>query len=179
MGTTLLLNASYEPLNIISVRRAIVLVLKNKAEIIEEHVEKRIHTVDKAFPYPLVVRLVFYIEIPRKLRHVVTNRLLFARDHYTCQYCGQTKSQLKRHETFTREHVKPISRGGADSWDNVTTACSTCNIKKGGRLPYEARMYPKSTPFEPRYIAIVLFSKCDDEVQKRYIKPFLKESEIG
>jgi len=75
---------------------------------------------------------------------------------------------------LTREHVKPISRGGLDTWENVTTACSTCNHKKGSRLPFEVRMYPKSTPFEPRYIAIVLLGQSVSHVQRRYIEPFVK-----
>jgi len=173
MSKTLILNASAEPLTFIPVRRAIILVLKEKAEIIEEHVEKRFRAANTEVPYPLVIRLVKYVQIPRRFRTIVTNPILFARDHYTCQYCGRHKSELGKKEYLTREHVKPISRGGTDSWDNVTTACSTCNHKKGSRLPYEAKMYPRTTPFEPRYIAVVLLSSANG-VQRRYIEPFVK-----
>jgi 5-methylcytosine-specific restriction endonuclease McrA len=175
MAQTLILNASTEPLTFVPVRRAIVLVLKEKAEIIEEHVEKRIRTENRVYPYPLVIRLVKYVEIPRYFRSVVSNAVLFARDHYTCQYCGRHRSQLRKWERLTREHVKPLSRGGTDTWDNVTTACSTCNHKKGNRLPYEAKMYPKTTPFEPRYIALVLLSEATFDVQRNYIEPFIKK----
>lgn len=174
MGKTLILNASAEPLAFVSVRRAVVLVLKEKAEVIEEHVERRIRSEKCEFPYPLVIRLVKYIEIPRRLRGVVTNSILFARDHYTCQYCGRHKSEFRKGEHLTREHVKPISKGGMDSWDNVTTACSLCNYKKGDRLPYEAKMYPRATPFEPRYIVLVLLGQSADPIQRQYIEPFLK-----
>lgn len=174
MGKTLILNASAEPLSFIPVRRAIILVLKEKAEVIEEHVEKRIRSANRELPYPLVIRLVHYVQIPRRFRGVVTNSILFARDQFTCQYCSRHRHELARKERLTREHVKPLSRGGADAWDNVTTACSTCNHKKGNRLPYEAKMYPKTTPFEPRYIAIVLLGQSASHVQRRYIEPFLK-----
>ena len=174
MSQTLILNASAEPLSFIPVRRAIVLVLKEKAEIIEEHVDRRFRSANREMPYPLVIRLVKYVQIPRRWRGVVTNPILFARDHHACQYCGRHKSELLRKERLTREHVKPLSRGGTDTWDNVTTACSTCNHKKGNHLPFEVRMYPKSTPFEPRYIAIVLLGQSASHVQRRYIEPFIK-----
>lgn len=174
MAQTLLLNASAEPLTFVSVKRAIVLVLKDKAEIIEAHVERRIRTEKCEYPYPLVIRLVKFVEIPRRFRSVVSNAVLFARDNYTCQYCGRHRNELKKKERLTREHVKPLSRGGTDTWDNVTTACSTCNHKKGDKLPYEAKMYPRTTPFEPRYIALVLLAGSVHEVQRSYIEPFLK-----
>lgn len=173
MSGTLILNASAEPLSFIPVRRAILLVLKEKAEIVEEHIEKRFRSESKDMPFPLVVRLVKYIRIPRRWRSVVSNPILFARDQYTCQYCGRHKNELRRNERLTREHVKPISRGGLDTWDNVTTACSRCNHKKSDKLPMEVKMYPKETPSEPRYIAIVLLRTRASGVQKRYIEPFM------
>jgi 5-methylcytosine-specific restriction endonuclease McrA len=179
MNKTLILNASAEPLSFIPVRRAIILVLKEKAEIVEHHVDKRIRSAAYEMPYPLVVRLVHYVKIPRRWRTVVTNPILFARDHHTCQYCGRHRSDLLRKERLTREHVKPISRGGRNTWDNVTTACSTCNHKKGNRLPFEVKMYPKATPFEPKYIAVVLLGQSVDVVQRRYIEPFIRKTAAG
>ncbi|MCL4499646.1 MAG: HNH endonuclease [Chloroflexi bacterium] len=176
MSQTLLLNASAEPLTFVSVERAVVLVLKDKAEIVEAHLERQIRTERRNYPYPLVIRLIKFVEIPKRFRSVVSNPVLFARDNYTCQYCGRHKSELKKKERLTREHVKPVSRGGADTWDNVTTACSTCNHKKSDKLPYEVRMYPKTTPYEPRYIGLVLFAESVHEVQRTYIEPFLKSA---
>lgn len=173
MAETLLLNASAEPLTFVPVKRAIVLVLKDKAEIVESHIEKRIRTETDDYPYPLVIRLIKFVEIPRRFRSVVSSAVLFARDNYTCQYCGRHRSKLRKKERLTREHVKPLSRGGTDTWDNVTTACSTCNHKKSDKLPYEVKMYPKTTPFEPRYIALVLLSGSANDVQRSYIEPFL------
>ncbi len=174
MEQTLILNASAEPLTFVPVRRAIVLILKERAEILESHVERRIHSERREYPYPLVIRLVKYVEIPKRFRSVVSNPVLFARDSYTCQYCGRHKLDFKRRERLTREHVKPISRGGKDTWDNVVTACSTCNHKKGNRLPFEVHMYPKCTPFEPRYVALVLLGHSVHDVQRSYIEPFLQ-----
>ena len=174
MSKTLLLNASTEPLTFVSVKRAMILVLKDKAEIIEQAPDKRIRSERQKYPYPIVIRLLTYIQIPRRFRSVVTNTFLFARDNYTCQYCGRHRIDLRKGECLTREHVKPISRGGANTWDNVTTACSACNHKKANKLPYEASMYLKSTPFKPKYIAVVLIGLTTDPLQRRYIEPFLK-----
>lgn len=172
MTGTLVLNASYQPLSFVSVKRAVILVLKERAEVVEEHISKKLHSVDHVYPYPTVIRLVTYVEIPRRIRHIITNKVLFARDNYTCQYCERHESQLKKHERLTREHVKPVSRGGLNRWDNVTTACSTCNLKKGNRLPMEVKMYPKNTPFEPRYLVLVLLAQCSDDNQRKYIEAY-------
>ena len=124
------------------------------------------------YPYPLVIRLVKYVEIPRRLRKHVTNAILFARDNYRCQYCSRHRNDLGRRDRLTRDHVKPISRGGTNSWDNVVTACTKCNARKGNRLPMECGMYPKSTPKEPRYVVMVWYSRDLNEVQRRYVDQF-------
>lgn len=175
MSMTLILNASAEPLSFVSVKRAVVLLLKDKAELVESDLDKRIRSAAAEVPYPLVIRLVRYVQIPRRFRGVVTNAILFARDQYTCQYCGRHRGELARREYLTREHVKPVSRGGANTWDNVVAACSTCNHKKADKMPYEVKMYPIKTPFEPRYIAIVLLGQSANSVQQRYIEPFAKK----
>jgi 5-methylcytosine-specific restriction endonuclease McrA len=157
----LTLNASYEPVALVTVKRAIVLVVSEKAEIVEANLDRRFRSERADYPYPLVIRLIKYVEIPRRLRKHVTNAILFARDNYRCQYCS-------RH----RNHVKPISRGGANTWDNVVTACTKCNARKGNRLPMECGMYPKSTPKEPRYVVMVWYSRDLNEVQRRYVDQF-------
>ncbi len=170
---TLILNASAEPLSFISVRRAVVLVLKEKAEIIEGHRKKRIRSATCELPYPLVVRLVNYVRIPRRWRSVVPNPIRFTRDQHTCQYCGRTSLELGRKERLTREHVVPISRGGTNTWENVATACSTCNHRKGNRLLKEANMRLLNRPREPKFVAIVLLGQAAAGAQRRYIEPFL------
>ena len=138
MGKVLVLNASYEPLNITSWRRAIVLLLKGKAEQLE-HNGKYIYA---DLPLPTVIRLRYYIRIPYK-EIPLTRRNVLERDRQTCQYCNYKGDQL------TLDHVVPRSRGGGDSWENLITACVRCNVKKGNRTPREAKMPLLSQPRRP------------------------------
>ena len=172
MARCLTLNASYEPVALVTVKRAIILVVSEKAEIVEANLDRRFRSERAEYPYPLVIRLVKYVEIPRRLRKHVTNAILFARDSYRCQYCSRHRNDLGRRDRLTRDHVKPISRGGANTWDNVVTACTKCNARKGNRLPMECGMYPKSTPKEPRYVVMVWYSRDLNEVQRRYVDQF-------
>ena len=169
------LNASYEPVALVSVKRAIVLVVSEKAEIVEANLQERIRSESAEYPYPLVIRLVRFVEIPRRLRRRVTNAVLFARDGYRCQYCGKHRDEMGRHDRLTRDHVKPISRGGENDWENVVTACTRCNARKGNRLPMECGMMPKNTPKEPRYVVMVWYSRGLNEVQRRYVEQFYGE----
>ena len=139
MGQVLVLNASYEPLNITSWRRATVMMLKGKAEGLEHdpHICLR-----DDFHVPTVIRLRQFVHVPfRQL--ALTRRNLFQRDHHCCQYCGSRGGQL------SIDHVLPRSRGGADIWENVTTACLRCNVRKGNRTPQEANMPLRRKPHRP------------------------------
>jgi 5-methylcytosine-specific restriction endonuclease McrA len=138
----LVLNASYEPINVCSVRRALVLLLKEKAEILE-HRPRAIRGVSRDYPSPHVIRLVYRVKVPRYEARRMSRRALFARDGYECQYCG---SRAK----LTVDHVVPRSRGGDSSWFNVVTSCSTCNARKGDALCHEVQMFPRSKPRPPR-----------------------------
>lgn len=178
MGRCLTLNASFEPVALVPVKRAIVLVVSEKAEVVEANVEKRFRSEKAEYPYPLVIRLIKYVEIPRRLRKHVTNTILFARDNYRCQYCGKHRDDLNRRECLTRDHVKPLSKGGGNTWDNVVTACAKCNARKGNRLPMECGMYPKSTPKEPRYVVMVWYSRGLNEIQRRYVEQFYGENSM-
>jgi 5-methylcytosine-specific restriction endonuclease McrA len=145
----LVLNQNYEPLNICNGRRAIVLVISGKAEVLESH-QAAILTPGDSFPYPSVIRLVYLIKSPRA-RVKLTRREVFIRDRYTCQYCG------RRTHDLTIDHVIPRSRGGKHVWDNLTSACRPCNHRKGGKTVAEARMTLHHSPYEPkpgRYYAI-------------------------
>ena len=134
----LALNASFEPLTIVPARRAVRLVMERKAEIIEADQVLSFRSQNRTVPCPLVIRLVRFVRVPRRFRRQVTNTFLFARDDYTCMYCGRHREELKGRQFLTRDHVLPISRGGGNTWDNVVTACSPCNNRKGNRLPREA-----------------------------------------
>ncbi len=138
MSKVLVLNASYEPLNITSWRRAIVLMIKGKAEGIE-HNGKYVYA---DFPLPSVIRLLYYVRVPYK-EIPLTRRNIFYRDAQTCQYCNYSGDDL------TLDHVHPRSRGGGDSWENLVTACVRCNVKKGNRTPKEANMPLRKVPRKP------------------------------
>jgi 5-methylcytosine-specific restriction endonuclease McrA len=138
MGKVLVLNASYEPLNITSWRRAVVLLLKGKAEQLEyQKAELRTR-----FPIPTVIRLRYYVRVPYK-EIPLTRRNILERDNHTCQYCRYKGDGL------TLDHVNPRSRGGRDSWDNLVAACVRCNVRKGSRTPDEANMPLLSKPRRP------------------------------
>ncbi len=148
----LVLNASFEPLSLVSVRRAVVLLLREKAELVEA-TERRLRSADQSFPIPLVIRLVHYVRLPH--RNVPPTRsAIMLRDAHTCQYCGE----LPGRQELTVDHVLPRSQGGAHSWQNLVTACKPCNQRKGSRTPDEAHMRLIRHPFQPSYVALVLLS---------------------
>jgi 5-methylcytosine-specific restriction endonuclease McrA len=151
MSQVLVLNATYEPLNVVSVRRAVVLLLKEKAEVVEA-ADAWLRSERMALHIPLVIRLVYYVRIPRRFALPLSRRTVLARDHYTCQYCGLQSSRAN----LTIDHVLPRSRGGETSWENVVTACGSCNRRKGNRTPDEARMPLVRQPRRPRYLALTL-----------------------
>jgi 5-methylcytosine-specific restriction endonuclease McrA len=139
MSQTLVLNASYEPLNITSWRRAVILMIKGKAESLEEDKSLSIHCGKKL---PTVIRLRYYVKVP--FREVsLTRKNILLRDNNSCQYCNYRGSDL------SIDHVLPRSRGGTDNWENVTTACLRCNVQKGNRTPEEANMPLKRKPYRP------------------------------
>jgi 5-methylcytosine-specific restriction endonuclease McrA len=137
----LVLNQNYEPLNVCNVRRAIVLVIDGKAEILEAH-NASVNSASHRFPSPSVIRLVYLIRRPRP-RVKLTRREVFIRDGFTCQYCGRQSGDL------TLDHVVPRSRGGPHTWENLVSACKNCNHRKGGKSLGEARMQLKTLPREP------------------------------
>src|SRR5215210_5386203 len=141
-GRVLVLNASYEPINVCTVRRAVVLLLKSKAEVVE-HASWELRSERATLSRPVVIRLVTYVVVPRDThRRKITRRAVFARDNWTCQYCG-SRSNL------TVDHVIPRSKGGGSTWDNIVASCAPCNRRKGDNLPEKAGMHPRRTPTAP------------------------------
>jgi 5-methylcytosine-specific restriction endonuclease McrA len=139
----LVLNASYEPINVCTVRRATVLLLKSRAELLERG-EGLIHSERLQLERPCVIRLHRYVRIPRDVhRRKITRKAVLARDAYTCQYCGREAAGL------TVDHVIPRSRGGQSVWENIVASCAPCNRKKGNRLPREVSMHPAKNPRPP------------------------------
>ncbi len=138
----LVLNATYEPINVCTVRRAAVLLLKEKAEMVER-AEWELRAESMSLPRPMVIRLVTYIRIPRDThRRKITRRAVFARDRWTCQYCGSRGS-------LTVDHVLPRSKGGVSSWDNIVTSRAPCNRRKGDSLLRHAGMRLMCEPRSP------------------------------
>ncbi|MDA1128037.1 MAG: HNH endonuclease [Chloroflexi bacterium] len=137
----LVLNLNYVPVNVCTVRRAIVLVTKGKAELLENH-RGELHSVNDIFEAPSIIRLAYMVKrpfLPRKL----SKKELFLRDRFTCQYCGKKAPDL------TLDHVIPRRQNGAHTWENVVAACSRCNLHKAGRTPIEAKMRLNTVPRVP------------------------------
>jgi 5-methylcytosine-specific restriction endonuclease McrA len=138
----LVLNASYEPLNVTTVRRAHVLVFKGKAEVLEK-LDRPLTSATTSFSWPHVIRLVTYVRVPHGVQRKISRRAVFARDGWSCVYCGVSGGRL------TLDHVVPRSRGGESIWENVVTSCATCNHRKGNRLPEEVHMTMRTPPRAP------------------------------
>lgn len=165
MSKVLVLNATYEPISFVSLKRAVVLLLKEKAEVIEEAIERKLRAERSQYPYPLVIRLVSYVPVPRFFNLPLSRRSLLSRDNYMCQYCGATDGQL------TIDHVIPRSRGGKTEWTNVVAACVPCNRKKGNKLPAEIKMFPRNKPAKPGYITVILLGQAKgNETWARYLR---------
>ena len=139
----LVLNQNFEPLNVCNVRRALVLLGRDKAETIENG-RGYLHSATEIFEIPSVIRLGYLIHRPRPQGRL-TRRDIFLRDKFTCQYCGSQSKDL------TLDHVLPRHRGGKHEWDNVVAACKRCNHRKAGQTPEEARMYLRHDPYQPTY----------------------------
>jgi 5-methylcytosine-specific restriction endonuclease McrA len=137
----LVLNQNYEPLNVCYVKRALLLLLRGKAEVLENG-RGHLHSIQGSYEIPSVIKLHYYIKRPNRHRKM-TKLEVFNRDKFTCQYCGEQISDL------TIDHVVPRKRGGRHEWTNVVAACVKCNRKKAGRTPKEAGMPLLSEPKIP------------------------------
>ncbi len=160
--TVLLLNQDYSPLAICSMERAFLLVFLNKAELLTEVENDVLHTVDKSFPMPAVIRLYKYIHIPYR-GVVLTRQNIFRRDRFSCQYCGTNK-------ILTLDHVIPRSKGGKTSWGNLVTACRRCNTNKGDRSPEASGLKLQKKPLKPTYL---MFLRDYSGTLRKEWQPFL------
>jgi len=174
----LALNASYEPLTMVPLRRALRLVIDGKAEIVEADTGAPVRSEKRQFVRPAVIRLTKYVHVPRRFRRQVTNTFLFARDDYQCQYCGRHANALKPRESLTRDHLIPMSRGGTNEWSNVVTACSSCNTRKANRMPHEIGMQPLHAPTEPHFVHLSWAVRRLTPIQARYIRTFYGEETL-
>ncbi|MBN2288704.1 MAG: HNH endonuclease [Candidatus Glassbacteria bacterium] len=149
-NSVLVLNSSFQPLHVCQARRALVLVMGGKAEVLEYYDHLYVRSVAQRFRLPSVVRLMRYISTDRRAINL-NRRNILRRDGHRCQYCGTTRLPL------TTDHVVPRSMGGEDTWENLVTACVNCNNKKANRTPQRAGMRLLSRPKRPHYFSFIYF----------------------
>lgn len=157
----LVLNQTYEPLNVCRVRRAIVLISQGRAEMLENGYGF-VRSASALFPVPSVIKLSHMVKRPRPQRKL-TRFEIFSRDQYTCQYCGKKTRQL------TIDHVVPRYRGGRQTWENMVSACVPCNRRKAGRTPGEAGMKLGQNPLPPRENGL-FYLPCNMEMRHEWQK---------
>ncbi len=147
----LVLNSDYEPLNVCHVRRALVMIYLGKADVLHAH-DSTIPAQETEIPRPSVVKLRHHVRRPLpELK--LSRRTIFARDQYTCQYCGQATKDL------TIDHVVPRRLGGRTDWENLVCSCRRCNMKKGDKLLHQTGMKLLRQPHRPRYIPYISLTK--------------------
>lgn len=149
MQSVLLLNASYEPLKVISWQRAVTMVFMGKVEIVDEY-DHHIRSVSIIIKAPAVVRLLQFVKIGRKSPPLCRTNIL-ARDNFECQYCGKVLMSKEA----TLDHVVPRSQKGKTSWENIVCCCPPCNRRKGGRTPAEAKMLLRKKPVKPDWLPVL------------------------
>lgn len=167
-GEVLVLNSDYEPLNVCHVRRAIVMVYLGKADVLHAH-DGSWSAVDDSIPWPSVVKLRHHVRRPLpELK--LSRRTIFARDRYTCQYCGQTSKDL------TIDHVVPKRHGGASEWENLVCSCRRCNMKKGDKMLNQTGMKLLGQPRRPKYVPYISLTKYlvgrQNEIWRDYLPVF-------
>jgi 5-methylcytosine-specific restriction endonuclease McrA len=169
------------PIGLVPVQAAVSRIARDRAagratlDVLIADERRRWRSKHLDLPTPIVVRWPGYVELPRTGRERVSRRTLFARDGYRCQYCGYRAEPGRAFSALTLDHVKPAhlfaSRAEATSWDNVTTACRPCNLRKGGRLPVEAGMMPRTTPKAPHFVQLRFAGRLN-AAQRDYVNDF-------
>lgn len=163
MYRSLVLNATYEPLGVVAGRRAVLLVLADKADLVE-HSGEFLHAAHDEFPVPAVLRLRYLVRVPHQRKVALSRRAVLFRDGVRCQYCGRDADSI--------DHVTPRSRGGQHTWENVVAACRRCNLGKSNRLLSETTMVLRRTPTAPLHMSWLLIAL--DKVPEQW-KPYLGE----
>jgi hypothetical protein len=183
------LDISMQPIDLISVEEAVSKVVTGQAQLIsaDDSVLYRgpyfedvaMHHKDipselirdgrVVVPKPLIIQVLSYVKLRPFATENVIRRVVYARDNWTCQYCGKGVDR----KTATLDHVKPRSKGGLHTYDNVTTACGECNRKKADKLPVEARMFPKHTPKVPAYVQVAWANKLEP-IQAEYVADYYR-----
>lgn len=161
MSRTLVLNADYLPLAVVPLQRAVILVLAEKAEVIEGR-GAQLHSENVVLEAPSIIKLKYFVRVPYKRRLPVTRRAVLQRDDHTCAYC--------RGKADTIDHVKPRALGGKHEWRNVVAACRSCNGRKGRRTLAELGWTLPFKPFEPAgTTALVVVIGSVDQAWEPYL----------
>ncbi len=164
----LVLNQTYEPINVCNARRAIRMMINGKADTVETN-GLLVRSEAMEFHLPAVIRLRTYVYVPRRSRIPFSKKNVMRRDENTCQYCGVKGGYL------TVDHVVPRSRGGRSTWENVVCSCRRCNAKKGDRTPEEAGLKLKAHPEKPRSFILHhlshRFPASAQHVWEKYLHP--------
>lgn len=156
----LVLNQDFSAISVCTVPKAFLLVYLNKAEMVAALENQTLRSVSREFPLPSIIRLHNYVNIPYRNGIVLNRQNIFKRDSNQCQYCGSGKD-------LTLDHVMPRSRGGKSSWDNLITACKSCNGKKGDFTPEEANMDLRQKPFKPNFV--MFLRDFSDKVHEEWL----------
>ena len=164
----LVLNQDYSPITVCSIQKAFLLVYLKKAELIENEEGLKLRSVDQSFPFPSVIRLSHYVNMPYK-GVMLTRQNIFKRDAHTCQYCGTQKD-------LTLDHLVPRSKGGKSNWTNLVTACKRCNARKGNNSPEESEMKLLRPPFRPNYVMFI--RDFSGPINEKWM-PFLKTKQMS
>ena len=159
----LLLNSSYEPITILSTKRAIIMIVLNKAETIKK-TSKKIHSENLSLFLPSVIKLNEFVYLKRR-NLPLTRKNIFERDNNACQYCGSVSSQL------TIDHIIPKQKGGTDNWENLVTCCKFCNNKKSNFLLSEINsMNLMKRPVRPHYLLYLQkYARNEYDIWKPYL----------
>ena len=177
MEQTLVLNATYEPLGVVSWQRAMILLYQNKVEVVASY-ERFVHGVTARIQLPSVLRLLRHVRLRRLFAEVPFSRAnVYARDEHRCQYCGHEFEPSR----LTFDHVVPVARGGLKTWENIVTCCIECNRRKGDRLPEERGMRLVRKPRRPdlpRALALVFANRFAPDTWRDYLY-FGRRSQMG
>ncbi len=162
MSRVLLLNSDYEPLNICTLHKAIKLIILNKADVLHYSGDTFVSGGGLSFEIPSVSRLNYKAKRKFRTEFKVSRYGVYARDNFTCQYCGQ------KHIDLTLDHVYPRHLGGITSWQNLVTSCKKCNYKKAGKTLEKSGMKLLSNPKVPRYSFSTILSKHKDSIDENW-----------
>lgn len=153
---TLVLDVAHRPISVVNWKRAILMEMLSKAEVLEYYDDVEVTSVNDVFPLPAVMKVCFYVKANSE-KATVSRKSIMIRDAYECQYCGSK-------EDLTIDHVIPVSKGGKWEWNNLVAACSRCNVKKSNKLSKECGMYPKNAPKKPRFFTIGVIHTIADTI---------------